>query len=1658
MKNFYTFILLTLLVALNTTVLAQPLSVTATGSNPSCFGGNDGSASANVSFGTTPYSYLWSNAATTQSINSLTAGAYSVTVTDAVSSTVTDTYNVVDPSGITITSISTDATCFGNNDGMIDITVSGGVAPYIFSWDDPGFSTTEDITNLTAGSYTVTVTDNNGCSETHSAIVTEPTALTLNVPVTSVTCNGGADGTATANGTGGTPGYTYLWDHGPSTASVGLLPVGSYIVTVTDANGCFTSLSVNILEPAAVLPNINVTSNVLCNGGSDGAMVAGPSGGDGSYSYSWSTLDNTASIGNLVAGSYTVTVTDGNGCVGVESATVTEPVALSGVLSNISEPTCNGLSDGQIQFDITGGGISPYSYNWNNGGTTNLIVGLTSGTYTVTGTDANGCIATSGYSLAEPALLVANAGADATHCEGSTSVLGGGPAATGGITPYVYNWTPAGSLDNSTLANPTSNATVTAAYSLDVTDANGCMANDSVLVTVDALPTANAGADAAVCAGSNVALSGSVTGSTGGAWTTSGSGSFTDANALSTTYIPSGADEAAGTLTLTLSTTGNGSCSSVVDTMLVTIDGPTAIISVSNNTLCFGDTNGDATANVTGGSAPYSYLWDDPLAQTSSTATGFAAGIYTVIVTDNIGCQSNASVTITEPTQMVSNVSAGDESTQGACDGSASIGASGGTTPYVYLWDAGTGNQTSMTAVNLCAGAYAVTLTDANNCSVIDSAIIGSPSAALAVSMSKTDENCSGQMDGTATANASGGETPYSYSWSGGETSQSIGGIGFGNYYVTVTDNLGASVSDSVSIGVITTMSLTVTTTDETTGGACDGTATVTVAGGGTPYNYQWSSGGGGTVETGLCAGAVSVTVTENGGCTTQSGNMVNTDTTSAGNLMVTLTEANPNLCAGNCNAVVQSTVSGGTAPYTYNWSNGMTASFAENVCAGLVSVTVTDNVGATIIESFTVTDPAAMVISVTGVDETSAGACDGSASVDVVANGMSPYSYSWTGMLFTQSVSNLCVGGYEVNVNDANGCQAMDSVFIGTASSLVLNTAVNNVSCFGGTDGTAQVTVSGGTTPYAYAWSSGAIDMTATGLTAGTYLVTVTDALSDVKTSQVVISEPTAISVSITNSTNLTCYQSKNGSATALATGGVSGYSYTWSNGRQGATLTGLIAKTYMVMATDSNGCVSDADTVVLSQPSPLQINSTVVNANCGQSDGSLSINVQGGTTPYTYNWSGGSSSASLTSILSGAYDLTLTDGAGCKKMTKVMVGDNDGPTVTISSVVAANCGGADGEVYITVTGGQNPYAYLWNNGVTNKNLLSAEAGEVSVVVTDNNGCSGAAQTTITSNGTDAPSISGYVTTQNSGFIVTSGTVNILVPNPYGNAYVKVDSTALDQNGYYAFDAVLPIGDYSLYVEPDNSIPAFGNAITTYHGLTHKWGQASIISAVCDSAYEQDLVVIELDSLNGSNTIGGTVVSDGSNRSSGFRAGDPIPGIDVALEQIPGGIIAFTETDENGEYSFPNVPISDSVYTIYVDIPGLEHVESYDIDLSVVNNGDSVNTGYNFQVSDSTIYVDEASSIRNLSYATSSSMMVYPNPFANEAFVTYQLEQKAEVSIAVFNLLGEMVYTQQMGIQSTGNYTMELNNEILNDNNGVFIIRVNIGTDVHTSRLMQMR
>jgi gliding motility-associated-like protein len=1067
--------------------------------------------------------------------------------------------------------------------------------------------------------------------------------------------------------------------------------------------------------------------NPTC-GNNNGSINIGITGGTGPYTYTWTPpVSTTASASNLSAGTYSITVKDAgcNTSTVVVTLTTTSLSLTTAVTANVK---CNGGATGSGNVTASGG-TSPYTYSWSTipVQTSSTATGLTAGTYTVTVTDKTGCTNTASITITQPPLLTATAGA-ATNVKCNGGNNGSDIVTAAGGTPaYTYSW-------NTIPVQTTSTATGLTAgtYTCTVTDANGCTVTTSVTITQPPVLTATTGP------ATNVKCNG---GATGSDIVTAAGGTPNYTYSWSTIPVQTSSAATgltAGTYTVTV-TDANG-CTA---TASVTITQPpvlTAIIGPATNVKCNGGNNGSDVVTAGGGTPNYTYSWSTIPVQTSSTATGLTAGSYTVTVTDANGCTATASVTVTQPPVLTATAG---PATNVLCNGSATgsdiVTAGGGTPNYTYSWTT-IPVQTTANATGLSAGTYTCTVTDANGCTATTSVTITQPTA-LNATTTTVSSTC-GNANGSATANPTGGTGTYTYSWATSpvQTTQTATNLTAGTYTVTVTDANGCTFTTTATVANITGETVNITTiVNVLCNGGNNGSASPTVTGGTGPYTYSWSTSPPQTssTATGLTAGSYTLSVTDANGCLATA-----SVTITQPPLLIASTNGIVNvLCNAGSNGSATANPTGGTPNYTYSWNTipVQTTPTATGLSAGTYTVTVTDANGCTATASATITQPPVLTVTTAAPTNILCNGGNNGSDIATAGGGTPNYTYSWntTPVQTTPTATGLSAGTYTITVTDANGCTATANVTVTQPTALTCTTTFVPATC-SYANGSATAAPGGGTPGYTYSWNTIPVQTTptATGLTAGTYTVTITDANGCTLTTSCIVNNIPGETVSIASSVNVSCNGGNNGSATPLVTGGTPNYTYSWSTipVQTTSNATGLTAGTYTLTVTDANGCIATAS-VTISQPPVLTVTTSApTNVLCnGGNNGSDIATPNGGTGPYTYSWNTipVQTTPNANGLTAGTYTITVTDANGCTATASTTITQPPALTLVAAGFPVTCNGGNNGQGTAIPAGGTPGYTYAWSNGFNGANDNNLTAGNYKIIVTDANGCS--VDTTVT-------------------------------------------------------------------------------------------------------------------------------------------------------------------------------------------------------------------------------------------------------------------------------------------------------------------------------------
>ena len=844
----------------------QPTAVTADDSSTdvSCNGGSDGSVTITFSGGTGPYMISFDGgayaAATSPAVfDNLSADTYNWKVKDANDCEKTGSEDVEQPTAVMADDSSTDASCNGGSDGSVTITFSGGTGPYMVSFDGGAYAVATSpavFDNLSADTYNWKVKDANECEKTGSEDVGEPTAVTADDSSTDVSCNGGSDGSVTITFSGGTGPYMISFDGGAyavatSPAVFDNLSADTYNWKVKDANECEKTGSEDVGEPTAVTADDSST-DVSCNGGSDGSVTITFSGGTGPYMISfdggaYAAATSPAVFDNLSADTYNWKVKDANDCEKTGSEDVGEPTAVMADDSS-TDASCNGGSDGSVTITFSGG-TGPYMVSFDGGAyaaatSPAVFDNLSADTYNWKVKDVNGCEKTGSEDVGEASSVVTNDSSTDVSCNGGSD---GSVTITfsGGTGPYMV------SFDGGDYAVATSPAVFdnlsADTYNWKVKDANGCEKTGSEDVGE---PTAVMADDSSTDVSCNGGSDGSVTITFSG-----GTGPYMvsfDGGAYAAATSPAVFDNLSAD-TYNWKVKDANECEK---TGSEDVGEPTAVMADDSSTdvSCNGGSDGSVTITFSGGTGPYMVSFDGGAYAAATSPAVFdnlSADTYNWKVKDANECEKTGSEDVGEPTAVMADDSSTDVSCNGGSDGSVTITFSGGTGPYMVSFDGGAYAAATSPAVfdNLSADTYNWKVKDVNGCEKTGSEDVGEASSVV-TNDSSTDVSCNGGSDGSVTITFSGGTGPYMVSFDGGAYAAATSPALFDNlsadtYNWKVKDANGCEKTGSEDVGEPTAVALTTSSTDVSCNGAGDGTLTIVSSkGDGTPtYSLKINDG-----------------------------------------------------------------------------------------------------------------------------------------------------------------------------------------------------------------------------------------------------------------------------------------------------------------------------------------------------------------------------------------------------------------------------------------------------------------------------------------------------------------------------------------------------------------------------------------------------------------------------------------------------------------------------------------------------------------------------------------------------------------------------------------------------------------------------------------------
>ncbi len=756
------------------------------------------------------------------------------------------------------------------------------------------------------------------------------------------------------------------------------------------------------------------------------------------------------------------------------------------------------------------------------------------------------------------------------------------------------------------------------------------------------------------------------------------------------------------------------------------------------NVSCFGFNDGEAEVLASGGTANYTYQWSDPGGSQLNTVGNLSPGVISVTVTDGNMCSDVSSVLVEEPDQLQGMLETTNISCFDTEDGVLEALVTGGFGMYSYSWSSGGANNPE---TGLGDGLISVTVTDENLCSIILSENLQAPQPIL-IQAVVDSVDCFNGVDGSIEIMASGGTGMLSYNWDSGEMSNLISGKQAGEYCVTVTDQSMCSSTACYTISQPEDITLTTAALSVGCNGALDGQIDIEVQGGVPSFTFNWTGPNMFTSTdqnpTNLAPGIYSVTVTDHYDCSAVATEEVLEDDP----ILVMNTNVDVR-CFGDTTGSISLEVSGGSGALSYSWSgpNGFMSANEDidNLPFGQYSLTITDENNCQYINSYLVNQPAsALEAMISPVDTICFGDTTGMLTVTPLG-GTLPYQIEWNNGETGNTISNLSSGVYSATITDLFLCTYEVSSEVVQREAIAFALDLTNPLCYDDANGSATVTdVFYGQTPaniddFTMTWSSqpGNTSPNLTGLVAGnTYFVTITDDLGCTGEQSFQLEEPDPISVELIDKKDISCYLGEDGEISVEAIGGTTPFTYEWGQNAQfqiGEDVSGLKSGSYVVTATDINGCTGTGS-ITLIEPIPIDVDFRVFNVFCkGGNDGEVEVIPGGGTSPFSFNWSTGSDSSSIENLSSGEYILTLTDGNGCEVIDTVFVAEPENPLDLDAQANNVLCaGGRDGSIDITGFGGTGIYAYSVD-GISftgSPTQIGLEAGVYTVYIRDSNGC----------------------------------------------------------------------------------------------------------------------------------------------------------------------------------------------------------------------------------------------------------------------------------------------------------------------------------------------
>lgn len=959
---------------------------------------------------------------TSAQVDSLSPGTYTFRVANADTCFRDTIITIAPPPPIVPVFTFTRPTCWGGNDGKIEVVATGGKSPFLYKFGTGTYGTTTTFTGLSAGAYTFSIKDANDCVKDTTVNLLNPPRLDANITLQQPPCNYYNSGVITVNAFNGTKPYEYAIGTGAfsSTNVFSGLFSGTYTIHIKDSNNCTRDTLVLLPDSVEVHANA-VLTHILCHGDSTGSIALTAFGATPPYRYQLGTgaLTPTNVFTNLPAGTFNFHIEDTNKCYLDTAIVLNQPDSLI-MPATVTRPLCNGDLNGVIVI-TGGGGVPPYTYAMGTGAfsATNSFNGLGAGTYTFRIKDDNDCIKDTTIVLTQPAVLaIGSLPVSNPKCFGvpdGTITFN----AVGGTTPYTYKIGTGSFGASNTFTGLGPNT-----YTVTVRDNNGCEKDTTVTLVQPTPIIPSVDILESTCVPLN---NGKITiSATGGTPTYNyaiGSGAFSTTNTF--TGLASG--------TYMVRVRDNNNC--IKDTS-VTVDDSIKVVANINaiNVLCFDSSSGSITVTGSAGTSPYTYAIDTNPFGTNNSFQNLPIGTYAIHIKDDIGCEKDTNVTLTQPNRISARLAIARPSCNGYSDGAITVFVSGGTPTYKYAWGINPyGSSNTLTGIS--AGVTVIRILDTNNC-FFDTTIVVTEPDKLEFTLNVTDVLCKGESSGQVVVNATGGTPPYIYAsdFNAFQTSETLTGLVVGNRIIRVRDDNGCFKDSTVTLTEPDSLFIdNVTVTNPTCEDFTDGAVTITGIGGTTPYTFAKDNDPfkASTIFNGLKEGTYKFTLKDANGCERDTTvDLVGFPPIVINNVLIDNVK-----CFGYADGEILVNASGGIQPLKYSIENSNAVSINEfkQLIAKNYTITVIDNADCKKDTTVTVSQPEVLKVALSSVPNDCEGYDDDAYIKTEVTGGTTPYSYKWsTNPAQTgNELRGIPNGTYSVITTDFNNCADTSSATI---------------------------------------------------------------------------------------------------------------------------------------------------------------------------------------------------------------------------------------------------------------------------------------------------------------------------------------------------------------------------------------------------------------------------------------------------------------------------------------------------------------------------------------------------------------------------------------------------------------------------------------------------